>query len=66
MKTIILCLFLVIGCTACSDNQQEKIDDFNKENAKKGTDYIQKPIDQANEVREMAEDKYKDLEKDLN
>jgi response regulator RpfG family c-di-GMP phosphodiesterase len=63
MKTFIICLFLAIGLTACSDNQQEKIDAFNKKNAQKATDYIQKPIDQAKEVQKMTEEKYKDLEK---
>ncbi|MBU0682303.1 MAG: hypothetical protein KKD73_12875 [Proteobacteria bacterium] len=63
MKTFIICLFLALGLTACSDNQQDKIDELNKKNAQKVTDYIQKPIDQAKEVQKMSEDKYKNLEK---
>ncbi len=63
MKHITLCLFLALVLTACSDSQQEKIDEINKKNAQKAVDYIQKPIDQAKEVQKMAEEKYKDFEK---
>lgn len=66
MKISILCLFLALGLTACSDSQQEKIDEINEENAQKALDHIQKPIDQAKEVQKMAEEKYKDLEKNQN
>lgn len=64
MKTIIFGLFLAAALTACSDNQQEKIDEFNEKNAKQASEYIQKPLDQAKEVQKMAADKYKELEKD--
>jgi response regulator RpfG family c-di-GMP phosphodiesterase len=63
MKTTTLCLFLAVALSACSDNQQEKIDTFNEKNAKRATEYIKKPLDQAREVQKMAEEKYRDMEK---
>ena len=63
MKNIILCCFLVFALAACSESQQDKVNEINEKNAQKASDYIQKPIDQAEEVRRMTEDKYKNMEK---
>ena len=63
MKIITLCFFLAFGLAACTENQQEKIDEINEKNAKKATDYIQKPIDKAKEVQKLSERKVKDFQK---
>ncbi len=63
MKAIILYVFLALGLTACTDDQQEKIDEINKRNAKKATDYIQKPIDKAKDVKKLTERKVKEFQK---
>lgn len=63
MKVIVVGVFLALGLVACSDSQQDRIDEINEENAQKATEYIKKPLEQAKDVRELTEKKYDTMEK---